>query len=446
MKIVVSLLLFVSLVQGQNFYIPKKIDKTGKTLVTIQIQNVLDKIAANNGGTLYFSAGKYLTGSLKVGKNTTIELDNGAELIASPNIKDYTSNHFIHAVNADNFTLKGKGTINGNGLTFFDKDWKPLERPEPWIVISNSKNVTIENVNFINSPAHVLVFELCDVVKVTGINIINDFKSPNTDGIDIVASRNVLISNCFISTGDDAICLKSKKDMDNKYATNDTTTFKGIENVVVTNCVLESDDAAIKMGTGSEYTTKNCLFSNIIIKNTRFGIALFMMDGGEYTDLTFSNIQIETNARHENHYAIFADIHQRKADSKVGKINNVNFNNITIKTEGQIYLSGHPQNNIENISLENIKLNVPFARNTEKWKKPRGNKTIEMWPTCADFTKEPASIIIGNANKINLKNIQINHQKGDMNRFGIIYKNVTNKTEDAITGNSLNQLELIKNN
>jgi polygalacturonase len=442
MKFLASLLFFTSLGQGQYFYLPKKIDKKGQTLVTNQIQNELDKISKNNGGTLYIEAGKYLTGSLFPGKNTTIFLETGAEIIASTNIKDYKGNHFIHAINADNFTLKGNGIINGSGSSFYDKDYKPLTRPEPWIVIENSSNVSISDLKLINSPAHVLVFDNCNIVYVNNIKIENDLLSPNTDGIDIVGTSNVTITNCYFKTGDDAICLKSKKDMDNKFA--ESTQNKGIENVLVSNCIIESDDAGIKLGTGSEYVTRNCIFKNNIIKNTRYGIALFMMDGGLYENIIFSDIIIETGGRHDNVYPIFVDIHLRKENSKFGTIKGIAFNNLTIRTEGNLYFSGVSSSKLDDISLNNVAILVTKARNTSKWVKPKGNKAIKQWSNCTDFTKENATVIIANATNVKLNNVEVVQQAGDQNKFAFGFIN-SSIAKNSISGNSINQKELYFN-
>ncbi|MGL4632316.1 MAG: glycoside hydrolase family 28 protein [Leadbetterella sp.] len=433
-KYVCILCMITHWVSGQNFYLPIKTDKTGKTLVTVQIQTVLDKIAKQGGGTLYISTGNYLTGSLFPGKNTTILLENGAQLIASKSMKDYVGKHFIHAKNADNFTLKGEGTINGNGSFFYDSTYKPLARPEPWIVIENSKQVHVEGIKFINSPSHVLVLDNCRKVNIHRISIICDPKSPNTDGIDIVGSSDVVIDQCYFETGDDAICLKSKKDMDNAFAKEGSSS--GIENVIVTNCILKSDDAAIKLGTGSEYVTKNCLFKNNIVSDSRYGVALFMMDGGSYENIVFSDMIIETGGRHDNHYPIFLDIHQRNENSKVGQIKGITFKDISIKTEGCVYISGHKDSFVDNILFDNIQIDIPFARNTDKWVKPKGNKAIKQWATCADFTKEKASFIIGNAKNVQLKDVRISHTKSDVQKHAFGFINATVQT-DHISGNSI---------
>ena len=52
----------------------------------------------------------------------------------------------------------------------------------------------------------------CTDVKIDGINIYNHVKIRNSDGIDADHSRNVTIRNCYIESGDDCICLKTRRE------------------------------------------------------------------------------------------------------------------------------------------------------------------------------------------------------------------------------------------
>lgn len=61
----------------------------GKTLNTRSIQAAIDYIASQGGGTLIFSVGRYLTGSLHLRSKVDIELREGAILVGSPNPYDY---------------------------------------------------------------------------------------------------------------------------------------------------------------------------------------------------------------------------------------------------------------------------------------------------------------------------------------------------------------------
>ena len=61
----------------------------GTTLNTTSIQRAIDHIASQGGGTLVFEVGRYLTGSIHLRQGVNIQLNEGAILVASPNIHDY---------------------------------------------------------------------------------------------------------------------------------------------------------------------------------------------------------------------------------------------------------------------------------------------------------------------------------------------------------------------
>jgi len=109
------------------------------------------------------------------------------------------------------------------------------------IELVGCRNVRIRDVRIRNTPGWGIHPVDCDGVYIRGISMISDMRGPNTDGIDPDSSRNVMISDSYIETGDDAICLKTHSD----------TVPRACENVTVTNCVLISDDSAIKFGTAS---------------------------------------------------------------------------------------------------------------------------------------------------------------------------------------------------
>lgn len=384
----------------------------GKTMNTKAIQAAIDK-ALKVHGEVVIPEGTFLTGALTLGPRMTLQIDKGATVLASPNMQDYPNGNFINAPYADSLVIQGQGTINGNGTAFFDAKWKFEERPQPWIVISDASGVKVSGIRFENSPSHTLSFNFCDGVIVDDISIKNNPKSPNTDGIDIRNTRNVTITNCDIRTGDDAICLKvtSKKHLwqDPKGNARPRT----VENIVVKDCYLESDDAALKLGTGSGYMTRNITFEGITIRKTRYAMALFMMDGGIYQDILFKNIDAETGARHAQEYAVFMDIHQRLADSPVGQIENVRFEDCKIKTQGIFYVSGHPQQNLKNITFDTIDVVFDGHLDNSSWQKPKGNKKIKQWPTTSDYVRESGKFIIGNAEDVHFKNLTITNAVSD---------------------------------
>ncbi|MBQ0734667.1 glycoside hydrolase family 28 protein [Aquimarina celericrescens] len=409
----------------------------GKTLNTKSIQEAIEK-AIENKGKVIIPKGKFYTGSLTLGPNMTLQLNEGAELIASSNMQNYSGPNFIFAPDADNLTIRGKGVINGNGESFFDEQWNYDQRPRPWIVIQDAKNVSVSGITLVNSPSHCLVFNFCEDVAVDSLTIKNHPRSPNTDGIDIINSKNILITNCIISTGDDAICIKNKRS--SKYFENEALNrSRYTENILVKNCILESDDAALKLGTGSSYHTRNCSFQDVRIKNSRYGIALFMMDGGIYSDLSFKNITIKTGGRQKDEYGIFVDTHRRDSLSAIGTIKNINFKDIDITTNGLLYFSGYPEKEISKITLENVKVTVPDADNTitAGWKKPKGNKKIKYWNNTVSYIQSPGSMIVAHAKDFKIKNLMIHHQQGKMDRHGIYLIDVKGLDTMDVKGNTL---------
>ena len=61
----------------------------GKTLNTKLINSTIDRLNRGGGGTLFFPAGIYLTGSIHLKSNITLELEAGATLLFSDNFDDY---------------------------------------------------------------------------------------------------------------------------------------------------------------------------------------------------------------------------------------------------------------------------------------------------------------------------------------------------------------------
>ncbi|MEQ9296930.1 MAG: glycosyl hydrolase family 28 protein [Cyclobacteriaceae bacterium] len=374
----VYLFIFMNSAFAQNgtYNIVDHIEESGReVLITAEIQQLIDRCSQEGGGTIYFPAGEYLTGSLMMKSNTFLHLSAGATLYGSMSMDDYTeeaSKSLISSNKADNFGIFGKGMIDGQGSAFWKGKSRPYNRPEKLIWLKYSTNIFFNDIKIINSPNWNIDVSFCDGVWIDGISIISELGSPNSDGIDPVSSKNVFISNCYIETGDDAICPKSRNGIPT-------------ENLVVTNCVLISDDSAIKLGTRSEDPIRNAVFSNIIIRNSIYGIALFAKDGGTFENIRFSNIYIETTlnetedpTRPRGIYPIFVDLERRTPDAKLGAIKNVSFDGITIDTKyGHCLFFGQPDSRLENIKLSNINFTVEEQLPYEGMMKPRGVRNLK---------------------------------------------------------------------
>lgn len=371
----------------------------GRTLNTRAIQAALDKAARQGGGTVVIPAGRFLTGSLRLGSHTELRLAPGAVLLGSTRLADYDTAHahLLYASGAVNVSITGTGTIDGQGEAFYDttkSTWAAKPRPEPWLLFENCSRIRVRDVQLVRSPSHVLVLDHSEDVVVDGISIRCDLRSPNTDGIDITDSRHVMISNCFMESGDDLICLKS----DTRY----------VEYVTVTNCVLKSDDAAIKFGTGSHVGVRNCTFSNITIFDSRYGIALFMPDGGTHEHCLFENIAIRNGSRWKNDYPIFIDIHKRTPESSLGRIKDMQFRNLTIQTSGNVLVAGQPEQPLQDISFDGLHLTLTGCNDVTQYsQKPRGNKTLLPIPGLVDYARVSAHFTLAHIEGLGFQNVSV---------------------------------------
>ncbi|MHC4496707.1 MAG: glycoside hydrolase family 28 protein, partial [Planctomycetota bacterium] len=206
------------------------------------IQKAIDQCSSDGGGTVYFPPGTFLSGTIYMKTGVTLKLDAGCTLLGSKDLKDYpptvqafrsytdnyTDKSLIYGENLDKIAIIGRGTIDGQGRSF-----KGPYKVRPYIIrFIQCRNVTVQDVTIRNSPMWVQHYMACDDVRITGVTV-RSRVNHNNDGINIDSCRRVIISDCNISSGDDAIVLKS-------------TSARICRDVTVSNCVVSSRCNALK--------------------------------------------------------------------------------------------------------------------------------------------------------------------------------------------------------
>lgn len=293
----------------------------GKTLATPTLQRIIDRLSAAGGGTVYLTPGTYLTGTLQLRSRITLFLEAGATLLGSTNTHDYRLNegmgatgdangyHLLFARDAEHVTVCGQGVIDGQGRAFWKQSNRPRPRPEDawkdviawdWVTATPSRpspmlefvgctDLVLEGITIRNASGWTLRPVNCTRVHIRDVHIENPNFGPNTDGIDITNSQDVVVDGCIISTGDDAICLKSEQ----AYGVMPPT-----RNVMVSNCSLTTCCNGFKIGTATHGRLENIVFSNSVIHNgpqpmnerVIAGLGIDMVDGGGIDGLAVSNI------------------------------------------------------------------------------------------------------------------------------------------------------------
>ncbi|MGC4102174.1 glycoside hydrolase family 28 protein [Ferruginibacter sp.] len=366
----------------------------GKTDDAVAIQKAIDA-CSKTGGTVFIPAPfTFITGPFNLKSNIEFFVEGGAKILANPDEKVYIKSAFrdnpgegtiwIGAENISNLTISGTGEINGNGISFMGAELedsyvlKPfnIKDPRPHVLtIAGGHNIRIKDVHIGNSAYWTVHLIGCNDVTINGITLLNSLKVRNSDGIDLDHSKNVRISNCYIESGDDCICLKNRREYEE---------FGVCENITVTNCTMTSRSCAIKIGSENMDTIRQVIFDNCIIKKSNRGVGIQNRDEGVVTDILFSNMIIEGH--------LFSDVWWGKAEpiyitayrrasgnhkdanwrfpkgateGRVGAVKNIFFSNIKCTSENGVYISAESNDKLSNIVFDNVDVFIDKTTNIE---------------------------------------------------------------------------------
>lgn len=395
-----------------------KNDSTGMN--TQAIRDAIDQASSVGGGTIYFPAGKYITGPIHFKSNITLHLDAGAELHFSDNFDDYLPmvpsrwegtevtnfSPLIYGNDVHNIAIVGRGLIDGHGKNWWrysevevkkqteDSKWqiefkrlnKDVLAPDlpgwvergflrpPFIQFLNSTNIQIKDITITNSPFWTINPQYCDNVTVDGITIDNP-PSPNTDGINPESCSNVRIANSHISVGDDCITIKSGKDRSGRKINIPA------ENYTITNCTMLRGHGGVVIGSEMSGGVKNIVISNCVFDGTDRGIRLKTARGrgGIVENIRVSNVVM----RDIRDQAIVLDMEYAKTDvepvsERTPKFRNIFISEIVGSTNRVARIRGLAEMPAENVQFNNINMDAKTG------------------------------IEIANAKKITLSNVQVN--------------------------------------
>ena len=207
------------------------------TVQTGKLQALIDTVSERGGGTIVIAGGTFVTGALYLKQGVHLRVEAGGVLMGSDDIRDYPLCEtriegenclyfpaLINAVGLDGVSVTGEGTIDGNGMRFWQQFWlrrawnpgctnKDEQRPRLFLA-SHCANVLISGVTFQNSPFWTTHIYKCRFVKYIGCRMLSPHApvgGPSTDAIDIDACSDVLVKNCYMAVNDDAVALKGGK-------------------------------------------------------------------------------------------------------------------------------------------------------------------------------------------------------------------------------------------
>ncbi|HUT11735.1 MAG TPA: glycosyl hydrolase family 28 protein, partial [Thermoguttaceae bacterium] len=369
--------------------------------------------------------------------------------------REGNSECLLYAEDATNIRLEGLGVIDGRGTpeSFPRRSGPGGKDNRPRLIrFENCENVTFSGLTYKNPAFWGLHLVDCKEVHFNGITVRMRNNNSNNDGLDLDGCENVLIENCDIDSGDDAICLKSSKNP--------------CRNIVVRNCKVSSNTAALKFGTSSRGGFIDVNVSNCYFYNSPMGaIKLQLVDGGRLENVDISRIVMDEVGcpifiRLGNRGTSFTGKppSSRGADAKpqgvpIGTLKNIRISDVVAKVviedrerapgftdkerakAGPIMITGIPEHCIENVVLENIDISFP-GHGTEEEAKRVVPEDIARYPEQFFFGVLPAwGAYVRHARNVEFRNVILETRSPD-ERKKIVLDDV-----QAFSESSLEQVE-----
>ena len=401
----------------------------GVTLNTGAFAAAINHLAGKGGGRLNVPAGIWFTGPIGLKSKIELHLDQNAIILfsADQDLYPIINTNFegldvrrcispIHAENAHDIAITGRGIIDGNGdywrevkkrkvssdqwkaviarggvLSEDGKVWYPdagyakaratagsLNKPaddldeneiktflRPVLVsLRECERVLLEGCTFQNSPCWNLHPLWCKDVTVRGITVRNPHYSTNGDGIDIESCENALLSGSSFDVGDDAICIKSGKDADGRRHA------RACRNVIVSDCTVYHGHGGVVIGSEMSGGVDGLLVDGCRFIGTDVGLRFKSARGrgGVVRNIVCQNIYMkdivtygvifnlyyEGVAATEMKEGAQSDI--RPVDETTPEFRDFSFSGITCAGARQaIYINGLPEMPVRNVVFENCR-------------------------------------------------------------------------------------------
>ena len=414
---------------GKQYVITDYGVKNDSSLIqTAEIQAVIDRCASEGGGVVVIPEGTFLSGSLffKHGTNLYVK----GRIKGSDRIRDFrlletrlegqTLQYFAALINADGldgFCIMGDGAIldwrevpsetgipapqsciDGNGFNYWEEFWyrriynkacTNLEAMRPRLVyLSNCKNVTVQDVNLINSPFWTNHLYRCEHVRyldnfiyapTKGVVPSGDTKqhgAPSSDAIDLDVCHDILVHGCYMQVNDDAVVLKGGK---GTWADKDPNNGP-VYNVLVKNCRYGKTHGCMTLGSESLHDW-NIVLSDININNVNRVLWLKMRPD---TPQHYEKIRVENVTGRCSSFLVVRPWTQffqpgDRPDMPVSQANDITFRNIDVDTDNFFDIGESDKYKLQDFNFENCKVRgeevtppLQLPRGGEKEASPRG--------------------------------------------------------------------------
>ena len=325
--------------------------------------------SGGGGGTVVFPAGTYLSRTIHLQSNVTLQLDSGSTILAASSgmdapesnsfdqYQDFGHSHFHNALmwgdGITNFAITGSGTIDGDGLATSNS--VPSGAGDKILSLKLCSNVSLSGVTFRRGGHFAILMNGCHDIAVDNLQVLT---STDRDAMNIINTWNVDITNSRVEGRDDAVVLKSD------FALGKTFVSQNIH--VHDSTILSTENNAIQFGSETCGDFRDVHWDRLtLLGGGKAAIGMVSMDGATIENVTYSDITMTKAAT-----PIFIKIGNRgrcPGTPPAGHIRDVSLTNVSgtvlhhpeSTAEYTSTISGTTANDVENVTFTNVNLTVP---------------------------------------------------------------------------------------
>lgn len=353
-------------------------------------------IDKNSDDLLYFGAGEHDIGELYLKDNQTLFIDEGAVV--------YTT---IFAMHVKNIKILGRGILDNSrnhAKVQYEANVENNDMAvhnavrEHCINILDCKNVEIDGITIRDSLVYNVDAMSSENVHINNVKIIGCWRF-NSDGIHLSNCKNCSVTNSFVRTFDDSICIRGFANYEYERFLNDEKeedlSFV-CENILIKNCVVWNDwGKCLQVGTETfAKEIKNITFEGCkLIHLCGIGLAMWLVDNAHISSITFKDIVAENDpymlkmCGQPNDDTIYTDVYDTdfggllvwcsinfhpeysliKSVEELGKIDGVTIENLnfySLQKPSLTFAGFNSNSTIKDITLDNIRWNgerIPTA-------------------------------------------------------------------------------------
>ena len=381
---------------------------------------------------IFDGSGIFTSGALIASGSVRIILPPGVTLAASDIQSDYPGPnsdwYLLRFQDCLGCTLGGGGRLDGQArlwVTGYSSDQgrktirtfthqscrdKPEECRPRLLGVVNSSGVAVHNISIFDPVYWALHVIGSSDVLLAGLKISGDWEIPNNDGIDIDASSDVIVRQCWIDTADDSICIKT------------TRLFVPTQRIQIRNCTLRSRSSAFKIGSETLADISHIVVSDVFIIEAHRGLAIQLRDQGSVRNVAISRVRMTIRHMHPSWWGAAEPIYitsvprrgfivqgaapgEREKgitwqSNKLGIVENVDISDVVAWAENGIFIAGtevESQVTVQRVAIRNVTLGL---KKLSKWKggqqdyRPSARGVVESGKTAAFWVEGADNVIL----------------------------------------------------